>query len=101
MLIHRDLLRTTAILRIPIRRALTAALVDLEDARLTIVLKALIYQITPSVRYGTLSWICTVVTTEASEARRTGNNDLANKLYSVANEVFDALSAISESDEGV
>ena len=101
MAIHRDLLTTTAVLRVPIRRALAAVLVDLEDVYLTTVLEALLYQITPSVRYGTLGWVCEVVVVEAEAARQSGKNDLADKLYYAANEVFAALQVLSESDEGV
>jgi hypothetical protein len=98
MPIHRDLLPTTAVLRIPIRRALTVALVDLEDVHLTTVLKALLYQITPSVRFGTLGWVCEVVVVEAEAARQSGKNDLADKLYYAANEVFAVLQVLSESN---
>jgi len=95
---HRDLLPTTAVLRIPIKRALRSALVGLEDARLTAVVYGLLRQIEPGVRFGTLGWICEVVTAEASEARRLGQNDLADKLYFAADEVFDALQTLSASN---
>lgn len=98
---HRSLRKTTRALRIPIKRVLRYALVDLDDARLTTVLKALLYQINPATRVGTLEWICTVIEAEGEEAQKSGNNDLAGKLYHAADKVFDALTAISESSEGV
>jgi hypothetical protein len=98
MTIHRDLLKTTPLLRIPIKRALRLVLVGVEDERLTAVMVDLIEQVKEGTRYGTLGWICEVVEVEAREARALGKTDLADKLYYAADEVFNALQVLSDSN---
>jgi hypothetical protein len=79
-----------------IRVALLDAWYAAVDPRAKGILKILLREIKPGVRYGTVGWVTEVVVEEAATARERGCGDLADKLYCASDALYDVLNDLSK-----